>query len=347
MTRTHTITQPDDWHCHLREGAALARTVPDTAKQFARCIVMPNLATPVTTVTQALAYREAILAHVPPGLALDPLMVLYLTPETTEAEVRAAQAAEHIHAYKLYPAGATTHSAHGVSDIERLYPIFAVMEAVDLPLLIHGESIDPHIDVFDREAVFVERQLTAIRRQFPALRIVLEHISTQIAVDFVLDQPAAIQGATITPQHVLYHRNQLFAGGLQPHYYCLPLLKHQKDQQALRQAACSGNPRFFLGTDSAPHAEHQKLKACGCAGIYSAHAAIELYASVFDAEGALDQLNGFAAEHGPRFYGLPVNTDTLTLVAAPWVVPETLALGDDPLVPLCAGEALSWQIKTP
>ncbi|MEO1767495.1 dihydroorotase [Thiobacter aerophilum] len=338
-----TLTRPDDWHVHLRDGAALAFVLPDTARRFARAIVMPNLKPPVTTTGAARAYRQRILAALPPGLAFEPLMTLYLTDNTPPAEIRAARASGFVYGVKYYPAGATTHSDAGVTDISRCHATLAVMEEVGMPLLIHGEVTDPQVDVFDREAVFIERVLLPLLTRFPRLKVVLEHITTRDAVQFVQEAPPQV-AATLTVHHLLYNRNAMFAGGIRPHMYCLPVLKRERHRQALLAAAISGNPKFFLGTDSAPHARHAKESACGCAGIYTAHAAIELYAEVFEAMGALSRLEAFASFHGADFYGLPRNRDTLTLVRAPWTVPSELAFGQDTLVPLRAGETVAWRL---
>lgn len=343
------LIQPDDWHVHLRDGAALQSVVSDTARQFARAIVMPNLKPPVTTVAQALAYRERILAACRqnalaglPGAGFTPLMTLYLTDQTAASEIDAAKSSGSIHGVKLYPAGATTHSEAGVTAIARVYAALEAMQAVDMPLLIHGEVVDAGVDVFDRERVFIERVLEPLRRDFPALRVVLEHITTREAVAYVTESPGRI-GATITAHHLLYDRNAMFRGGLQPHWYCLPVLKRESHRQALLAAATSGNPRFFLGTDSAPHARAFKEQACGCAGCYTALHALALYASAFDQAGALDRLEGFASIHGADFYGLPRNTARVRLRREPWEVPASLPLGDSTMTPLAAGERLSWR----
>ncbi|NSX04585.1 dihydroorotase [Cupriavidus gilardii] len=342
MTQTLTITRPDDWHLHLRDGAALAAVLPDTARQFARAIVMPNLKPPVTTVAQAQAYRERILAALPAGLSFEPLMTLYLTDNTQADEIVAAKASGFVHAVKLYPAGATTNSDAGVTDIRRCTAALEAMQRVGLPLLVHGEVTDSEIDLFDREAVFIERVMAPLRRDFPALKVVFEHITTKDAADYVREAEGPV-GATITAHHLLYNRNAIFIGGIRPHYYCLPVLKRETHRQALVAAAVSGNPRFFLGTDSAPHARGLKEHACGCAGCYTALHAMELYAEAFDAAGALDKLEGFASFHGADFYGLPRNTGTLTLTREPWQLPETLPYGETELVPLRGGETLQWK----
>jgi dihydroorotase len=337
-----TLTRPDDWHVHLRDGAALATTVPHTAAQFGRAIVMPNLKPPVTTAVQARAYRERILAAVPPGMAFEPLMTLYLTDHLPPDEIARAREAGVV-ACKLYPAGATTHSDAGVTDIRKTYRTLEAMQREGLLLLIHGEVTDGEIDIFDREAVFIERVLEPLRRDFPGLKIVLEHITTREAAQYVADGGPNL-AATITAHHLLYNRNALFTGGIRPHYYCLPVLKREIHRQALVAAATSGSPRFFLGTDSAPHAAHLKEHAVGCAGCYTAPAALELYAQAFEAAGALDKLEGFASWYGPDFYGLPRNRGTLTLRREPWVVPQGYPLGDAVVKPLRAGETLAWRV---
>ncbi|MFO1372750.1 MAG: dihydroorotase [Candidatus Competibacteraceae bacterium] len=339
---TLTLTRPDDWHLHVRDGAAMRAVVPHSARQFARAIIMPNLRPPVTTTEQALAYRERILDAAPDGLTFQPLMTLYLTDNTPPAEIARAKASGHIVACKLYPAGATTNSDSGVTDIQKIYPVLEEMQAHGLLLLIHGEVTDPDVDIFDREAVFIERVLLPVVRDFPALKIVLEHITTQEAADYVRAAPATV-AATITAHHLLYNRNAIFQGGIRPHYYCLPILKRERHRQALLQAATSGNPKYFLGTDSAPHPRQGKESGCGCAGCYTAYAALELYAEAFDAAGALDKLDAFASRHGPDFYGLPRNTDIITLRRQPTPAPESFSFGDATLIPLRAGEILAWE----
>jgi dihydroorotase len=339
------IYKPDDWHCHLRDGDYLTRTVADEAARFQRAIVMPNLTRPITTVTLASAYRERIVACIPQGATFTPLMTLYLTESTTPAMIHTAADSGMIFGCKLYPAGATTHSQAGVTDLSALNPVFEAMAAVNLPLLIHGESIDPHVDIFDRETVFIEKSLIPLSQRFPNLRIVLEHISTKTAVEFIQSANNNI-AATITAHHLLHNRNAIFKNGIRPHYYCLPILKRHEDQNALRKAATSGHPRFFLGTDSAPHTKNSKTSCCGCAGIYTAHAAIELYAEVFEAENALDKLEAFASIHGATFYGLPINQTKITLEKTPWQVPEHLPFGKEALIPLRAGETIHWKIST-
>lgn len=344
MTETITITTPDDWHCHLRDDAALTRTVTDTAAQFARAIVMPNLREPVTTTAKALQYRERILQQISAGRDFTPLMTLYLTSQLTIDELQRAKDSGHIVACKLYPAGATTNSDYGVADLTEIHPLFAAMEKLGLKLLIHGESINPSTDIFDREQEFIELQLTKILKKFPALKIVLEHISTAHAVNFVKNAPDNL-AATITPHHLLFNRNDLLVGGIKPHYYCLPILKRNTDQAALIEAATSGNPKFFLGTDSAPHTVNSKQSSCGCAGIYSAHNAIEIYTEIFAQHNALDKLNHFASHFGPQFYELPVNSTTMTLVKNKNIVPEQLTFANETVLPLKAGETLNWSIQ--
>ena len=338
-----TLRQPDDWHVHLRDGAALAAVAAHTARQFGRAIVMPNLKPPVTTVAAAAAYRDRIMAALPRGSRFTPLMTLYLTDDTPVTEIAAAKASGFVHAVKYYPAGATTNSASGVTALDRVYPVLAAMEREGVVLSLHGEVTAAEIDIFDREGVFVDTLLTRIVRDFPALRIVLEHITTREAAHFVRDATATI-AATITPQHLLWSRNALLVGGVRPHFYCLPILKRETHREALIAAATSGNPRYFLGTDSAPHARHTKENACGCAGCYSAHAAIALYAEAFEAVDALPMLEGFAGHHGADFYRLPRNTGTLTLVREPWRVPDEYPYGDDTIVPLRAGETVAWRV---
>ncbi|GAB3784694.1 dihydroorotase [Dyella agri] len=337
------IIRPDDWHLHLRDGAALGSVVADTARQFARAIVMPNLKPPVTTVAQAEDYRRRILAGLPAGTRFQPLMTLYLTEATTPEEIARAKASGTVFAVKYYPAGATTNSQAGVRDLAHVYPVLEAMERHGLPLLMHGEVTDPTVDIFDREHAFIERHLIPLRARFPELRMVLEHITTGAAVDFIREAPAHV-GATITAHHLLLNRNAIFEGGIRPHYYCLPVLKRETHRQALVEAATSGDPHFFLGTDSAPHAQQAKEAACGCAGIYTAHAAIELYAEAFEQAGKLDQLEAFASFHGPDFYGLPRNTDTIVLERKSWTVPDTLPFGDSHCIPFRAGQAIAWSI---
>ncbi len=342
---TLTLTRPDDWHLHVRDGAAMRAVVPHSARQFARAIIMPNLRPPLTTTEQALAYRSRILDAVPAGWTFEPLMTLYLTNNTSPDEIVRASESDHVVACKLYPAGATTNADAGVTAIAKIYPVLEAMQRQGLPLLIHGEVTDPAVDVFDREAVFIEQVLTPLAWDFPELKIVLEHITTQDAMDYVRDAPATV-AATITAHHLLYNRTAIFQGGIRPHYYCLPILKRERHRQALLQAATSGNPKFFLGTDSAPHPRSGKETACGCAGCYTAHAALELYAEAFAAAGALDRLEAFASFHGADFYGLPRNTGTVTLRRQPMPVPESFPFGVEELVPLRAGELLEWRLAT-
>ena len=339
--QTITITRPDDWHLHLRDGAEMAAVLPDTAKRFARAIVMPNLKPPVTNVELARAYRDRILAALPRGLEFTPLMTLYLIDHTSPQEIERAKASGFIHAVKLYPAGVTTNSQSGVTDLKKVSAVLAAMEAIGLPLLVHGEVTDG--DVFDREQVFIERLLRPLVGQYPKLRLVLEHITTKQAAEFVAAAGPNI-GATITAHHLLLNRNALFQGGVRPHHYCLPVLKREEHRQALVNAATSGNAKFFLGTDSAPHAQHTKENACGCAGVYTANTAIELYAEVFDSAGALDKLEGFASFFGADFYGLPRNNSKMTLEKTSAIVPDTLPFGNHALVPFRAGEKVAWVI---
>jgi dihydroorotase len=341
MTDTLTITRPDDWHIHFRDGAAMQSVLPDTARVFGRAIAMPNLKPPVVNVADAAAYRARLLAAAA-GTAFEPLMTLYLTDNTQPDEIRHARASGFVHAVKYYPAGATTNSDSGVTELTKAYPAIAAMEEVGMPLLLHGEVVDPDVDVFDREAVFIERHLVWLLKDFPGLKIVLEHITTRQAAEFVAAGPANV-AATVTAHHLLYNRNAMFKGGIRPHLYCLPVLKREAHRQALIAAAISGNPRFFLGTDSAPHAVGAKETACGCAGIYSAHAAIELYAEAFEDAGALDKLEAFASFFGADFYGLPRHTDTITLRRDSWDVPASFKLGAETLVPLRAGEGVRWR----
>ncbi|MDD3528920.1 MAG: dihydroorotase [Gallionellaceae bacterium] len=343
MTDKLTLTLPDDWHLHLRDGEALAAVLPDTARRFGRAVVMPNLKPPVRTVAEAAAYRDRILTARPAGSAFEPLMTLYLTDNTTAAEIAHAKTSGFVHAVKYYPAGATTNSDFGVSAVEKAYPAIEAMAAQGLPLLVHGEATDPEVDVFDREAVFIDRVLTPLLARFPRLKLVLEHTTTRQGVEFVRGAGANV-AATLTAHHLLYNRNAMFRGGIRPHYYCLPVLKREEHRRALVEAAISGSPKFFLGTDSAPHAQAAKECACGCAGIYTAHAALELYAEAFEAAGALDRLEGFASHYGADFYGLPRNAGKITLVKAPWEVPVDLGYGVGRLVPLRAGEAMNWKI---
>ena len=338
-----TLIRPDDWHVHLRDGVVLADVVPHTAAQFARAIVMPNLKPPVTTTAMAAAYRDRILAAVPQGMQFEPLMTLYLTDNTPPDEIRRATESGFVKGVKLYPAGATTNSDAGVTDIYRCMRTLEVMQETGLPLLIHGEVTDHQVDVFDREAVFIDRILQPLRKSLPSLRVVFEHITTKDAVDYVRDADGDI-AATITAHHLMYNRNAIFQGGIRPHYYCLPILKREVHRQALVDAATSGSPRFFLGTDSAPHPKGLKEHACGCAGCYTALHAMELYAEVFEAVNALDKLEAFASFFGPDFYRLPRNTERVTLQKREWVIPNELTLGDTVLVPLDAGRSLAWKM---
>ncbi len=338
------VSRPDDWHLHLRDGAALRAVLPFSAARFARAIVMPNLTPPVSTTALALAYRERILAALPAGARFQPLMTLYLTDQTSAAEIERAHASGAIYGCKLYPAGATTHSEAGVTDIARLEPALAAMTRLDLPLQVHGEVTDPAVDVFEREARFIERVLAPLSERWPALRIVFEHVSTRAAVEFVRGARRGV-AATVTPQHLLLNRNALFAGGLRPHHYCLPVLKTEADRRSLLEVLAGGDARFFLGTDSAPHPRAAKEAACGCAGIFSAHAGIELYAEIFDAEGMLPRLQGFASEYGADFYRLPRNQEQITLVREPWTAPANYPFADGELVPLRAGERIGWRLQ--
>lgn len=337
-----SIIRPDDWHIHLRDDAALATTVAHAARQFARAIVMPNLKPPVTTAELALAYKARIVAAIPQGLQFEPLMTLYLTDKLAPEEIARAKAAGVV-ACKLYPAGATTNSDHGVTDIRKIYPTLEAMQREGMLLLVHGEVTGSDVDLFDREAAFIDQHMVPLRRDFPELKIVFEHITTREAAQYVTESDRFV-GATITPQHLLFNRNAIFTGGIRPHYYCLPVLKREEHRLALVQAATSGNPKFFLGTDSAPHAALLKEHATGCAGCYSAHAAIEMYAEAFDEVGALDKLEGFASLHGADFYKLPRNTDRITLVRESWTPPESYPFGQADLKPLRSGEALPWKL---
>ena len=337
------LLRPDDWHLHLRDDALMRSVLPDTARQFARAIIMPNLRPPVTTTAQARAYRQRILDALPAGAKFEPLMTLYLTDNTSAEEIRRAKDSGFVHAVKYYPAGATTNSDAGVTGMRKAYPALEEMQRCGMPLLVHGEVTDPAVDVFDREAVFIERVLQPLLRDLPALRVVFEHITTADAVQYVQSALANI-AATLTVHHLLYNRNAMFAGGMRPHYYCLPVLKRETHRQALVKAAISGSLKFFLGTDSAPHAQHTKENACGCAGIYTAHNAIELYAEVFEQAGALDKLEGFASFYGADFYGLPRNTTTIALHREEIQVPAALDFGEHRLVPLRAGETVKWKL---
>jgi len=337
------LTRPDDWHLHLRDEELMRSVLPDTARQFARAIIMPNLRPPVTTTALAQAYRERIMAAIPAGMQFEPLMTLYLTDNTSPEEIRQAKQSGFVHAVKYYPAGATTNSDAGVTNMRKAYPALEEMQRCGMPLLVHGEVTDPAVDVFDREAVFIERVLQPLLKDLPNLRVVFEHITTAEAVQYVQSAPARI-AATLTVHHLLYNRNAMFAGGMRPHYYCLPVLKREKHRKALVQAAISGSPKFFLGTDSAPHAQHTKENACGCAGIYSAHNAIELYAEAFEQAGALDKLEGFASFFGADFYGLKRNTSTIILQRVDTLVPAVLDFAECRLIPLRAGEMMKWKM---
>jgi len=339
-----TLTRPDDWHLHLRDGAAMRDVLPDTVRRFARAIVMPNLQPPVVTTALALGYRERIRAALPAGAAFEPLMTLYLTDNTPPEAIAQAKKSGAVHAVKYYPAGATTNSDSGVTDLARCYPVLEAMQEHGMPLLVHGEVTDPAVDIFDRERVFLERVLAPLLARFTKLRVVVEHITTREAARFVLEAPACV-GATITAHHLLLNRNALFAGGVRPHHYCLPVVKRETHRQALLEAATGGSPKFFLGTDSAPHARHAKEAACGCAGIYTAHAGIELYAEAFAAVGRLERLEAFASFHGPDFYGLPRNHDTITLVRQERPVAHEQPFGADRLVPFRGGESVPWRLQ--
>jgi dihydroorotase len=343
MSDVVTIIRPDDWHLHLRDGATMASVLPHTAQQFARAIVMPNLKPPVTTTEQAGAYRERILAALPAGMQFEPLMVLYLTDNTPPEEIRKAKASGFVHAVKLYPAGATTNSDAGVTDLRKCYKTLEVLQEVGMPFLVHGEVTDPAIDIFDREAVFIDRVMQPLRRDMPELKVVFEHITTKDAADYVAtaEGPTA---ATITAHHLLYNRNEIFKGGIRPHYYCLPVLKRETHRLALVAAATSGSDKFFLGTDSAPHAKGLKEHACGCAGCYTALHALELYAQAFDQAGALDKLEAFASFNGPAFYGLPRNQGSVSLRRESWTIPAELPMGDTTVVPLNGGETMHWKL---
>ena len=340
-----TLTRPDDWHTHFRDGAVLADVVPATVRRFARAVAMPNLSPPVTTTAAALAYRDRILAAVPHGASFEPLMTLYLTDETGAEEIRRASASGRVLGVKLYPAGATTNSAHGVTDLERCAPALDAMQERGLALMVHGEVTDPDVDVFDREREFVERTLAPLVERFPALKVVLEHVTTADGVGFVRGARDGV-AATITAHHLLLNRNALFEGGLRPHHYCLPVLKRERHRAALLDAATSGEPRFFLGTDSAPHPRHAKESACGCAGMYTAHAGIELYAEAFDRAGALRKLEAFASRNGAAFYGLAPNRGTITLRRESWPVPDEMPMGGDVLVPFRGGGRVAWRLST-
>ncbi|MDD3884375.1 MAG: dihydroorotase [Gallionella sp.] len=342
--QTFTLTRPDDWHLHLRDGDQMAAVLPDTARQFARAIVMPNLRPPVTTTAQAVDYRERILKALPAGMQFEPLMTLYLTDNTSADEITRAKDSGIIHAVKLYPAGATTNSDAGVTDLRKTYAALEEMQRCGMPLLVHGEVTRADIDIFDREAVFIEQVMQPLLKDLPGLRVVFEHITTKDAAQFVASAADNI-AATLTPQHLLYNRNAMLVGGIRPHFYCLPVLKREMHREALVKAATSGSPKFFLGTDSAPHAQHTKENACGCAGCYSAYNAIELYAEAFEAAGALDKLEAFASFYGADYYGLPRNTAKITLRKESWQVPASVGFGEYRLVPLRAGETMSWKLE--
>ncbi len=338
-----SLTRPDDWHLHVRDGDTLTKVLPHTAHQFARAIIMPNLKPPVATTEQALAYRARILAARPVNSDFTPLMTLYLTNHTQPEEIVAAKASGHIVALKLYPAGATTHSEAGVTDLRTTDPVLEAMAEVGMPLLVHGEVTDPSVDIFDREAVFIDQYLVPLTRRIPQLKIVLEHITTRQGIDFVLGSGPQVAG-TLTAHHLLYNRNAMFRGGIRPHLYCLPVLKRETHREALLAAATSGNPKFFLGTDSAPHPQHAKESACGCAGMYTAHAALELYATAFEQADALERLEGFASHYGPDFYGLERNRQRITLRKETWTIPDHYPLGTEKVIPLCAGETIHWKL---
>ena len=344
MSDTIKIIKPDDWHCHLRDGDYLSRTVSDTAAQFGRAVVMPNLVPPITNLERVESYRQRILKKIPVGSSFQPLMTLYLTDNTSPSDLRLGKSNNLIIGCKLYPAGATTHSEAGVERLAAIYPLLEVMEEIDLPLQIHGEVTHDQVDVFHREQIFIDSELEPMVSKFPKLRVVLEHISTQYAVDFITSCRKQV-AATITPHHLLLNRNHLLVGGIHPHYYCLPILKRREDQEALIKVAISGHSKFFLGTDSAPHAQNRKESNCGCAGIYSAHAAIELYCQVFDQNNALDQLENFSSINGPNFYQLPINQELITLIRQPKEVPKELNFGEEKLIPLFAGKEIDWQVQ--
>ncbi|VVD99225.1 dihydroorotase [Pandoraea aquatica] len=344
MSTELTITRPDDWHLHVRDGDVLKSVLPDSARQFGRAIIMPNLKPPVTTTEHAAAYRERILAARPAGNTFEPLMTLYLTDNTPGEEIRRAKASGFVHGVKLYPAGATTNSDAGVTDLAKCRGALEAMQEVGMPLLVHGEVTSSDIDIFDREKVFIDKVMSPLRRDYPELKVVFEHITTQDAAEYVASAEGPI-AATITPHHLLYNRNAIFTGGIRPHYYCLPVLKRETHREALVKAATSGSPRFFLGTDSAPHARGVKEAACGCAGCYTALHAVELYAEAFDKAGALDKLEAFASFYGPDFYELPRNADKVTLVREDWTLPAELPMGDQTVVPLRGGEVIGWKFK--
>jgi dihydroorotase len=339
-----TLTRPDDWHLHVRDGAVLGSVVPHTARRFRRAIIMPNLKPPVTDTTAALAYRGRILAVLPDNASFEPLMTLYLTDRTEAAEIYRARQSGVVHAVKFYPAGATTHADAGVTNVEKTWPALEAMQEAGMPLLVHGEVTDSEVDVFDREAVFIDRILEPLTQRFQRLKVVLEHVTTRQGVDFVVNGPASVAG-TLTAHHLLMNRNAMFSGGIRPHHYCLPVLKREQHRRALLDAVISGHPRLFLGTDSAPHPRAAKESACGCAGLYTAHAALELYAEAFEAAGALDRLEAFASFFGADFYGLPRNTETITLRREDWQVPPSYPLAENEVVPMRAGEAIHWRVQ--
>ena len=343
MMNKITLTRPDDWHLHLRDGDALKVVLPDTARRFARAIVMPNLRPPITNVQLATEYRQRILSALPNGAKFEPLMTLYLTDNTSVKDVEEAKASGFVKAFKLYPAGATTNSDSGVTSLDKCAAALAAMESLGVPLLVHAEVTDADVDVFDRESVFIDRHMKPLLAKYPKLKIVFEHITTKDAAEFVMSAPANV-AATITPHHLLMNRNAMFTGGIRPHHYCLPVLKREEHRLALVKAATSGSPKFFLGTDSAPHAKSAKEAACGCAGMYSAHAGIELYAEAFEAAGALDKLEAFASFYGADFYGLPRNKEQIALVKESWTVPESISFAGDVLVPLRAGQTVAWKL---
>ena len=345
MSTSITITRPDDWHLHLRDGAMLQAVLPETARHFGRAIIMPNLVPPVVTSADAAAYRARIMAALPDDMAFQPLMTLYLTEDTDPADVAAAHASGLCTSVKLYPAGATTNSASGVTNFDKVRPVLEKMAEIGMPLCVHGEVTTPEVDIFDREAVFIDRILSPLVAHLPGLKVVLEHVTTSNAVDFVAAGDASRLAATITAHHLVINRSDIFKGGIRPHLYCLPIAKREAHRQALRRAATSGDSRYFLGTDTAPHARHAKEAACGCAGIYTAPVAMEVYAQVFDEEGALDKLEAFASLNGPAFYGLDANADTVTLVRAPWQVPDSIEAGSETLIPFMAGETLDWKLE--
>ena len=342
--KTINLVKPDDWHLHLRSGPAMRSVVGMSAAQMGRAVIMPNLFPPIKNTSQALAYRAEIMSALPAGSSFNPLMTLYLTDKTSIKDIESAAKEPNIVAAKLYPAGATTNSQSGITSIDKIFPVLEIMQKLNMPLLVHGEVTDENVDIFDREAVFIDKVLKKVTRSFPSLKIVLEHITTKTAVDFILAASENL-AATITPQHLIANRNNMLVGGIKPHYYCLPVLKRQNpDQKSLLKAATSGNPRFFLGTDSAPHERHEKESSCGCAGVFSAYAAIELYATVFESESAIEKLEDFSSIFGPDFYGLPHNQETVTLERKTWKVPAQYKFGDSQVTPFLAGTELSWRL---